>query len=477
MTRCSVCYPFRMRKILFVFLFAALPAVAQNTDIESLAGLQFNFGNPGARSLGMGGAFLGLADDASAAEANPAGLTILRKPEVSIEARNYLEQQLLTTSGTYPQINRTAFSHYSPRVEPTFASFVYPIKNFTLGVYYHEPLKNSGAGAIVPKRNQFTGAVESDLPNFFLPTAGGGPVSQAECEKIRQDKNNPGACFEFVVDPILTALDLQERTYGAAVAYKIGNFSFGLTGRYQTFRESAFTFRLSSQTFEPLSFAVQSTASSKGTSLAVKEQKDTTVAGGVKWTPNDKFSVGAVYKQGARFVAPTFIANGATGFDFVKLADTTFHIPDVVGAGVSLRPIPVLTVNFDAVHVKYSNLIDDFISTVGPLREFAHPYKINDVTELHLGGEYFFSTKIPFALRGGLWRDPNHSMTFNAPFTQPSVFDRGEAVAIAVLYPKGSAQLHRSIGAGLSWTRFQVDAAYDTSKHYKVGSISVVTRF
>src|SRR5437016_2499324 len=106
-----------MRKTLLVLLLAALPALARNTDIESLSGLQFNFGNPGARSLGMGGAFLGLADDASAAEANPAGLTILRKPEITIEARNYLEQQVLTTSGTYPNTERTAFSHYSNRVE------------------------------------------------------------------------------------------------------------------------------------------------------------------------------------------------------------------------------------------------------------------------------------------------------------------------------------------------------------------------
>src|SRR5437763_1267414 len=122
-----------MRKTLLVLLLAALPALAQNTDIESLSGLQFNFGNPGARSLGMGGAFLGLADDASAAEANPAGLTILRKPEITIEARNYLEQQVLTTSGTFPNNERTAFTHYSERVAVSFASVVYPIRNFTVG--------------------------------------------------------------------------------------------------------------------------------------------------------------------------------------------------------------------------------------------------------------------------------------------------------------------------------------------------------
>src|SRR5919109_3020167 len=103
-----------MRRTLLGFvvlgLLAAIPLAAQNTDIEALAGLQFNFGNPGARSLGMGGAFIGLADDASAAEANPAGLTVLRRPEISIEARNYLEQQLLTTSGTFPDLERTGFT-------------------------------------------------------------------------------------------------------------------------------------------------------------------------------------------------------------------------------------------------------------------------------------------------------------------------------------------------------------------------------
>src|SRR4029077_5217886 len=111
-----------MRRFLFVAAICtliALPLAAQNTDIESLSGVQFNFGNPGARSLGMGGAFLGLADDASAAEANPAGLTILRKPEISVEGRNYQEQQVFSTSGTYPNIDRTAFSHYSQRVDVT----------------------------------------------------------------------------------------------------------------------------------------------------------------------------------------------------------------------------------------------------------------------------------------------------------------------------------------------------------------------
>ena len=49
--------------------------------------LQFDFLNPGARSLSLGSAFTGLADDATAAFTNPAGLLLLGRAEVSLEGR------------------------------------------------------------------------------------------------------------------------------------------------------------------------------------------------------------------------------------------------------------------------------------------------------------------------------------------------------------------------------------------------------
>ena len=462
-----------MRKSLLLItlcVIVALPSFAQNTDIESLSGLQFNFGNPGARSLGMGGAFIGLADDASAAEANPAGLTILRKTEFSVEARNYLEQQLLTTSGTFPNVQRTAFTHYSQRVQLAFASVVVPMKhNITLGAYFHEPLRNEGAGQVIPVRDPFTGALKTNVPNFFLPAAGGNPISSAECDQLRQSTHNPFSCLEYRVNPFITALDVRQQTYGVAGAWQIGTFSMGLTARYQKFDEGAFTFRFT-QDFDVDSVSVQATAKANGADVTIKSQTDVTFAGGIKWAPNDKFSLGAVYKQGPKFQTPTFIANADTNFDFVKLADTTFHIPDIAGVGISYRPIPVLTLNADAVHVKYSNLTDDFVSTSLGIRD-VQGYKAPDVTELHLGGEYFFSTKVPFALRAGVWRDPAHSIEWRGPINQ------FEGVAAALLYPKGESQIHRSVGAGVAWPRFQIDAAYDDSKHYKVGSISLVARF
>jgi long-subunit fatty acid transport protein len=459
-----------MRKTFLLLALCAAPLAAQSTDIESLSGLQFNFGNPGARSLGMGGAFLGLADDASAAEANPAGLTILRKPEISVEIRNYVEQQTFSTTGTYPDITRTDFNHYSQRAPITFASAVYPYKNATFGAYYHEALRNAGAGQVVPIRNPFSGAVEADVPIFYLAKNGNAPVTRDQCIAINVAAKDDFACLGYTILPFLSALDVTERTFGFAAAYKVGAFSFGGTVRYQRFNETAFTFRVTPE-FDFSSISVQATSDITSNNAKAKDVSDVTFTGGVKWAPNDRFSAGAVYKQGARYKTPTFAANSDTNFAFVKVSDTTFHIPDIFGAGISVRPIPVLTVNVDAVRVKYSNLVDNFTSINEEIREIDNAYKAPDVTELHVGGEYFFATKIPLALRLGWWHDPAHSIEYRGPLSSPA------RVAAAILYPHGESQNHRSIGAGLAWPRFQVDAAYDTAPHYKVASLSMVARF
>ena len=360
-------------------------------------------------------------------------------------------------------------------MELTFASVVYPYKNFTFGAYYHEPLRNQGGGQVIPTRSPLTGAVETTVPTFYLPK-GGTPVSQAECENIRKQMNDFFACLQYNVIPFISILDVRERTFGLAGAYKIGNFSLGGTVRYQRFHDEALTLRfdmdpntLALVNFN--SFAVQASSDIRLRSDTVKDQHDVTFAGGVKWAPNDRFSAGAVYKQGAKFDTPTFAANADTQFQFVKVADTTFHIPDIFGVGVSYRPIPVLTVNADAVHVTYSNLVDNFTSINESIRSIDKAYKANDITELHLGAEYFFAVKTPFALRAGVWRDPEHAIEFRGPLTTP------DAVAAALLYPKGTSQTHYSVGAGMAWPRFQIDAAYDRSEHYKVGSVSMVARF
>jgi long-chain fatty acid transport protein len=84
--------------------------------------------NPGARSIGLGGAFAAIADDATAAFANPAGLTQILRPEISAEIRGSA-----STSVT------TAPYEFSGGVSGLgFFSFVYPARKWAFALYTNQ---------------------------------------------------------------------------------------------------------------------------------------------------------------------------------------------------------------------------------------------------------------------------------------------------------------------------------------------------
>jgi len=71
-------------KIFLVFVFTlAVVLVSQELSFAQFE-IDFNFIGAGARARGMGGAFIGGADDATAASWNPAGLVFLENPEASV---------------------------------------------------------------------------------------------------------------------------------------------------------------------------------------------------------------------------------------------------------------------------------------------------------------------------------------------------------------------------------------------------------
>ena len=426
--------------MVLLVVFVAFPAAAQNTDIEALSGLQFSFGNPGARALGMGGAFLGLADDASAAEANPAGLTILRKTEVSIEARNSKTTQTFNVSGQFPDLETEDFFTYSRRVPVTFASVVTPVgSNFSIAGYFHSPIEFEGEVV-----NAF------DVPiRFFLGP--NGPLTEAQC--FSSDD-----CLIFDLKPFGTTAAIRLQTFGLAAAWKVGKLSLGLAGRYQRFEEDALTLRTDFD-FQP-EFA----------SRQVSDDEDITVSAGFKYDFTDKFSAGGVYKQGAEFetnLTEFFFADGSSR----DIGSPAFHIPDSYGLGVSLRPHPQFMINADAIRVNYSNLTDDFQTVLDLTPAEQAFFETEDVTEVHVGAEYVFTTRIPFAVRVGWWRDPAHGITYNGPLLTSG------SISARILYPGSEDQDHITGGFGLFWPNFQIDAAYDTSDTYKVGSLSAVFRF
>lgn len=105
---------------LIVLITWASPAAQQRIEIPS----SFNPVGSGARALGMGGAFIAVADDATAASWNPAGLVQLERPEFSL-VLSALSRTEDNTFGTEPE----ASGRQSIAVgEINYLSFAKPFK-------------------------------------------------------------------------------------------------------------------------------------------------------------------------------------------------------------------------------------------------------------------------------------------------------------------------------------------------------------
>ena len=110
-------------------LLIAMPACGQ------FGGLNAEFAGGGARALAMGGAFIALADDATATEFNPAGLWQLRRPELAAQILyTYDERPTGLLQAGDSGLEVVFEDDRDDYIIPSFLSFVYPMQRFTLGI-------------------------------------------------------------------------------------------------------------------------------------------------------------------------------------------------------------------------------------------------------------------------------------------------------------------------------------------------------
>lgn len=115
----------------------------------------------GARAAGMANAFVAIADDASAAAWNPAGLVQLERPELSIVGE-YFRNRDDFTSGSDPEMDgRHPFDDGSIN----FFSFVYPIRRQILG-------RNAVLSLSYQRRYDFTRQFDARLNNINVGPGG-----------------------------------------------------------------------------------------------------------------------------------------------------------------------------------------------------------------------------------------------------------------------------------------------------------------
>jgi long-subunit fatty acid transport protein len=402
------------------------------TDEEIFRDFRFNLSNPGARSQALGGAFIAVSDDATAALANPAGLMLLARPEFFTEIRdtnaddafNELDFGGGTTllTGTRPQ---AVFS-------PSFFSYVQPGKRFAWGVSRVEISKASNA-ATSSVSFLFTDPTDPNIQQF-LDQAGNGRI-EAEQSVL----NFSGA------------VKLHEKlSVGATVAVGFLDVQAGVTNQFTDPNGSVILYE------------------------TAIDDHDTDVAFnvGLHWRPWSRLSFGAVYRGGYEFEVEETIFNdgffqGRVAQFFGSPLMTTLNAPDSWGAGAAWRPLNALTISADWVHINYEDLLEGFESGLNVvLLGFRNaPFTIEDADEFHVGGEYVFTAgTIPWAVRAGAFSDHNSRIFLEGPLER--------------IFPPRDTEIHYTVGTGVVVKeRFQIDAAAAISEIVDEYILSTIFRF
>jgi long-chain fatty acid transport protein len=453
-------------------LACAAPARGQGS--EDVNAGQFDFSLPGARSLAMGGAFIALADDATSAYSNPAGLIQLGRPEVSLEYRGWDFDATAIDQGhafgaptgigldTVPGVVSKSFPSSTSGV--SFASFVYPRTRWALGLFAHRFPK-------FKTTKQVQGA-------FFNCQGGILDHDQAPfCQALIAETNGIDR-----VQPKVQEIKIGLWSAGATFSFKLGSgFSLGASALYYTFSidstNQVYSTFAPGDLFGPLNAnALDLVSTQKGDDHAFAWN------GGFRWSFGS-FVLAGAYRRGPTFhfsdVVQAKVKHLGECLEDQICSDETvrFKVPDTFAVGLVFRPVPPLTLSFQYDFVKFTDLLGPQSSGLPPnaARTVDANLKVEDANRFRFGVEYLkvFSGGQALSLRGGVWYDPAHRVYFDGdpdtglPYPQ-----------YALLFPKGQSQTHATGGVGfVVQPHFQMDAALDVSELYQTLSVSTIWKF
>jgi len=437
----------RLSNLTVVLLAAAVltPVGTHGQEVaQPVVNLQLNFADPGARSMGLGGAFVGLADDTTAAYANPAGLVQLGRPEISIEGRRTSFSTPFTEGG------RAAGAPSGHGIDNTVGLRTARSENDVSGLSFLSVAYPKGKWSVAFFRHQL-----SDF-ELFSETQGlfGGGTDCCQRRFFDQRTSNE---FDFV-------------NYGLSAGYRVSDtLSLGLGVTYLDASLTAVTdaygmdddsveaiFRPNSYLPERLIFS----------NIASVDDSDWVLSGGFLWNVSQRWKIGGVYRpgpevetEGVLVAGPLFGFGVPPGEEIFRSPTVTVEFPSIFGLGCSYRAKGErLTVSFQWDHIRYSSIAESLE---------LDDQTVDDANELHLGGEYVFrrSTTL-IAVRVGAWLDPEHQLraTVDDPF-------------VSALLPPGDDEMHYATGVGVAFKHFQVDVGLDFSDRIDTLSISAIYSF
>lgn len=336
---------------LFFLFFGCTGAWAVVVGPDIL-GVDFRFNNPGARANAMGGAFIGLADDATAAYTNPAGLTVLTEPEFSVEYKlGEITTEITDGVGT---------EEYDDTVSGlSFLSYVYPAENATIAFFRHQLLNTES--------------------NYTWRD------SAAQFHKVK-------VSLDAVTLGIGAGLKLTD-TFSLGLSVGMAQLDYDVMGRlYDT---------------SSLSYPNEE---DRDTVSEVDNAEHYTVS--MLWNPFEGFNIGLVYRMGPEFEATKqrYRHDGSDSYLQKWEYDQILKVPDMYGIGFSFRFLSNLTATLDINYIEYSDLADDFLDEDGAK---STNWKVDDEFEVRLGLEYIIDiNETPLALRAGYYFRPDHGFIY-----------------------------------------------------------------
>jgi long-subunit fatty acid transport protein len=359
--------------LLAIFPYSGNPALATDIEVTSSPNPQ----GSGARAIGMGGAFIAVADDATAASWNPGGLVQLERPEVSVVGEAYSR----TENNQFSKYPEASGNQTSSGASLNYLSAAYPFTvldhNMIVSVNYQHLYDFS--------RNWKLSFASKNLPDSFEYQADGGLYAY-------------GLAYAVQIIPQLS------------LGFTLNIWEDGLyRNGWETSTESTFLHK-SRTTYWATELTKKERYSFSGFNANV----------GILWNITNELTAGAVFKSPftadlkrettTSYVSYQLGSPPPSPMSRSQTQHEDLQMPLSYGVGLAYRFSDRLTISADFYRTEWG----DFILTDSQGQESSPVSKlplaksdIDATNQVHIGTEYLFiKPNYTIPVRAGLFYDP-----------------------------------------------------------------------
>ncbi len=412
-------------KMIFRIILLTLPVLLTPNILYATIGQSVGIAsspNPvgsGARAVGMGGAFIGIADDATAASWNPAGLTQLETPELSlVGAALYSSDDF--SSSTNPAIGNSSHTSES---SINYLSASYPFnfleKNMVVSLNYQR---------LYEFNRHFEYNLQTSVPSPLFPLVN----TQNRNYEQNGYLSALGLAYAIQLTPSISL--------GGTLNIWSGKLDSQNGWNEDYTNHSVTTFGLTKNIED--SHITENYSDPNGVNVNV----------GLLWSVNKYLTVGAVLKTPFSLefdhqYTDDWVQRDKNGkiknSSHISISDQIkLWMPMSYGIGLAWRFSDQLTIDMDVYRTQWSQymLTDGQGNKMSPINALPESDSdIKDTTQIRIGGEYLFikpDRNWVASLRGGAFYDP-----------EPSQGKVNDFYGV-------------SIGSGIGYKRYVLDAAY-----------------